>query len=108
VLLEQDYEETNVLLNSARVGVNCADYWGGGQRSTLECMAAGLPVVVMEDSPKNREFVEESGIGAVVPPDPNMIRLAVEGLKNNRRDTRAYVMKKWTPEHYKNAILNAL
>lgn len=107
VMLEQDYETTNLFLNSADVGVNCADAWGGGQRATLECMACDLPVVVMADSPKNREFIEEAGIGAVSDPSPEAIREAVEGLIGTRGG-RDYVLSKWTPEAYKNALLNIL
>ena len=110
VLLEQTYERTNLLLNSAHVSVNCADFWGGGQRATLEAMACDLPVVVMNDSPKNREYVEASGAGYICNPDPQSIRTAVQiALEDKKRPSgREYVMKNWTPEHYKNAILSAL
>lgn len=107
VLDEVGYGTANLLLNKAYVGVNCADYWGGGQRATLEAMACDLPVVVMEDSPKNREYVEESGYGAVVPPEPERIKEVVKLLKGTTGG-RDYVMSKWTPRHYSNAILNVL
>ena len=107
VLDQQPYEEAAKLINSAHVSVNCAEYWGGGQRATLEAMACDIPVVFMDDSPKNREYIEESGVGVVCHPSAPAIREAVESLIpiSGGRD---YVLKKWTPEHYKNAILNAL
>lgn len=99
VLLEQPYDRAAELLNTAYVSVNCADFWGGGQRATLEAMACNLPVVVMEDSPKNREYVEEAGIGAVCAPNPGDIKRAVEGLISVSGG-RDYVLSKWTPRHY--------
>lgn len=112
VLLEQSYEKTNELINRAKVGVNCADYWGGGQRTTLELMACGLPVVVMNDSPKNMEYLLESGLGFICNPNAQDIQKAVEQAlllpETERIKNRWYVMSKWTPEHYKDAILNAL
>lgn len=107
VVEEVDYEEANLLLNKAHVGVNCADYWGGGQRATLEAMACDIPVVVMSDSPKNREFVEEAGIGKVVDPEPHHIKNAVEELIGTRGG-RDYVMRKWTPKHYADNLLKVI
>lgn len=110
VLLEQTYEETNRLLNSAKVAVNCADYWGGGQRSTLEAMACNLPVIVMSDSPKNREYVEESGCGYICNPEVEAIKNAVTIALQGKRPvkSRKYVMSKWTPRHYADALLTAI
>jgi hypothetical protein len=112
VLLEQTYEDTNRLLNSAEVGVNCADKWGGGQRATLECMAVGLPIVVMNDSPKNIEYVEGAGVGEICNPNGPDIKKAVERAmeytQEDRDKIQQYVLDHWTPEHYKNAILNGI
>jgi glycosyltransferase involved in cell wall biosynthesis len=112
VLLGQSYQETARLINSAQVGVNCADFWGGGQRATLEAMACGLPVVVMEDSPKNREYVEDGGLGFICPPQADAIRATVDealALSTDQKlRAREYVMSKWTAEHYKDNLLNAL
>lgn len=112
VLLEQSYEETNRLLNLTEVGVNCADKWGGGQRSTLECMAIGLPVVVMNDSPKNIEYIEGAGVGEICNPNGPDIRRAVgyamAYTQEQRDQIQQYVMDNWTHVHYKNAILRIL
>lgn len=108
-LPEMPYPAVNALLNSAHVAVNTAEFWGGGQRCTLEALSAGVPVVVMSDSPKNREYVEESGAGLVVNPDPESIRKAVEEIKGwpeeKKTSGRAYVHSKWTSKHYADNLL---
>jgi glycosyltransferase involved in cell wall biosynthesis len=95
---------------SAYVGVQPSEFWGGGQRTTLEMLACGLPVVVMKDSPKNREYIEESGCGEIVEPDPNRIVEAVEGLKASWTEEDAqravdYVNNRWSHIHYANNLL---
>lgn len=88
--------------------VNPCDYWGGGQRATLEAMAAGLPVVCCTDSPKNREFVEASGFGRVVEPNAQAIKEAVEDLKKNPLDHHIgveYVQKNFSGDIYAEQIL---
>ena len=98
-------EECADLVSSAKVLLQTSDYWGGGQRATLEGMAMGLAPVVMEDSPKNREFVEGSGLGAVVRPDPSAIREVCEALAASWGPTeaaaaRAYVVQNWSGQKY--------
>ena len=108
VMLEQSYEETAALINTAYVSLNCADKWGGGQRQTLEAMACGLPVVVMSDSPKNIEYLLDGGIGLIARPEIDHIRRTVELAKELPGDPREYVMSKWTHEHYASAIMKVL
>lgn len=107
---EQTFENTARLINNARIGLNCADYWGGGQRATLEAMACGLPVVVMNDSPKNMEYVQDSGIGAIVSPNASDIFRAVVALLDGdySKQAREYVLSKWTPQHYADALLKVI
>lgn len=101
------------LMNNSYALVNCCDYWGGGQRATLEAMAAGLPVVCCSDSPKNREYVEESGFGMVCEPDANSIRNAVQYIKDNPNlfDWRTgveYVKKGWSGDVYAEQIYQGI
>ena len=89
--------------------VNTASYWGGGQRTTLEAMACGIPVIVMSDSPKNCEYVKESGAGLIIEPDPNKIKQAIEDIKGWTDEEKSrgieYVKGKWTAQHYADSIM---
>lgn len=109
ILPEMSANVVSMLINKSHTVVNTAEFWGGGQRCTLEAMACGVPVIVMKDSPKNREYVEESGGGVVCEPNPVAIREAVAnidplmGLKG-----LGYVHSKWTEKHYAEAIISGI
>lgn len=111
VMGEQPAESIARLLNKSHALVQTSDEYGGGQRATLEAMACGVPPIVMEDSPKNREYVEESGFGLIVYPNKEEIRRAVENIKQNSFDIyagRDYVMSKWTSVHYSDNLKKAI
>lgn len=112
VFPELPYEAVNVLYNSSWCCVNTSSEWGGGQRTTLEAMAAGIPVIVMSDSIKNREYVEESGAGIVVEPNEEAIRRGIEEVKKWTLEQRArgveYVRSKWTAQHYADNIMKGI
>jgi glycosyltransferase involved in cell wall biosynthesis len=111
VIPEQPYEEVAKLINRSHFLIQTAEFWGGGQRATLEAMACGVPVICMEDSPKNREYVEESGFGMVVYPHPDAIRDAVKFLKEHPlppKQGTEYVRSKWKHTHYASNILSAI
>lgn len=80
-------------------------HWtGGSQRTVLEAMAMNVPLVVMTDSDKTSEYVNECGEGLVVNPDPREIRLAVNEMMGKTVNTREYIMKKWSEMHYADAL----
>lgn len=109
VIDEQTPEEVAQLINQSRAVVNTAEYWGGGQRCTLEAMACGVPVIVMKDSPKNVEYVQESGGGMIVDPDPEGIRNALKYLTGYEGGHgRDYVLSKWTERHYADSLLEGI
>lgn len=110
VLDNQTAESAAKLLNQSKVLVQTSSFWGGGQRCTLEAMACGLPVIAMSDSPKNREYIEESFGNLVVDPEGPRIRLAVDDLIDNPRSNgnHAYVMSKWTHHHYAENLLKVI
>lgn len=111
ILEEQPYEEVARLLNESHVMLQTADYWGGGQRATLEAMACGVQVVVMSDSPKNCQYVNESGFGLIVEPNAVAIRNAVEELRQNPHDVSLatnYIKENWTGKIYANSLLSAI
>ena len=69
-------------------------------------LACGIPPVVMSDSPKNREYVEESGFGVVAEPDVDSIRKAIiEAKKQDPQKGIDYVTNKWTSQHYADNIM---
>lgn len=102
VLPEQTPEEIAKLLNQSYSCCQTCDKWGGGQRCTLEALACNLPVVCMNDSPKNMEYVEESGCGFVVEPNKEAIKTATVLARSTDWGNmgRDYVLSKWTGKHY--------
>lgn len=109
VLDEQPAVEVARLINSSKSVCNTSEFWGGGQRATLESLACAVPVICMSDSPKNREYIEESGAGIVCEPNAEAIKEAFKqltpemGLKGFN-----YIQSKWTERHYANAILEGI
>lgn len=95
----QDPREVAKIINQSEYVLNPASYWGGGQRLTLEAMACDVPPIVMDDSPKNCEYVDEAGFGHIVSPSSHEIRplLAQEPQKEGGRK---YIKSKWTGRHY--------
>ncbi len=109
VLPEQPYPEVAKLLNTSHCLIQTADFWGGGQRATLEAMACDVPVICMSDSPKNREYVEESGFGEVSEPSAPQIREAFNRIMANPpKGGRDYVLSKWTHKHYAENLMSIL
>lgn len=102
-------EDISKILSQSVSVVNTSDVQGGGQRCTLESMAAGVPVICMSDSPKNREFVLESGAGLVAEPTKESIRSCIEEIRGwsdlKRLDGRDYVLSKWSGQHYADSLL---
>lgn len=109
---EQPAEEIAKLIGDSYCVVNTSSYWGGGQRCTLEAMACGIPVVVMADSPKNREFVEESNGGVVAEPNVESIREAIATLHEMKTDYKTngynYIKKYWSEFEYRDALLEGI
>lgn len=116
VLPELSAEAVCSMLNASHTAINTSEYWGGGQRSTLEALACGIPTIVMSDSPKNMEFLNETPCGSIVDPTPEAIRVAVEHWKEMPKQDKdfiglagvTYVKSKWTEQHYADAILEGI
>jgi glycosyltransferase involved in cell wall biosynthesis len=109
-VVEESGKETVVdYATRSWTALNTADYWGGGQRMTLEAMAMNIPPIVMRDSTKNKEYVLESGYGFIVDPDPDSIKEAIEQAKQITKHTgRDYVMNNFTSHHYAKALEEGL
>lgn len=100
--------ETLEFINSSYTALNTADFWGGGQRMTLEAMSCNVPPIVMSDSPKNMEYIDESGWGLIVEPNEDAIREAIRKLKGQPCNSRDYILSKWTAQHYADALEQGL
>jgi glycosyltransferase involved in cell wall biosynthesis len=107
VLPELPMEAVATLINSSDVVLNTASYWGGGQRATLEALACNVPVICCDDSPKNMEYVIESGCGIVCKPEVESIRNAVlqAGATDFGSKGIDYIQKKWTARCYADSLL---
>lgn len=108
VLAEMNKTEMVPILNESHCAVNTSSLWGGGQRMTLEALAMDIPTVVMADSPKNREYIEECGLGLIVAPNEDDIRVAVAALKDQKYHSREYILGKWTSKHYADSLEKGL
>ncbi len=100
-------EEVVKFINQSHTALNTAGVWGGGQRMTLESMACDVPPIVMNDSPKNIEYVKESGVGLVVNPDVDEIRDAISKLRGTKGG-RDYILSKFSSQHYADALEKGL
>lgn len=109
---EQPAENVAELIAESCCVLNTAEYWGGGQRCTLEAMACGVPVVVMADAPKNVEFVNASGAGVVAEPDVESIRTAIKKTQQHYLAMSTagvdYMHDNWTEQHYADALINGV
>lgn len=112
---EQNAEALSKLISSSWVVLNTSNFEGGGQRCTLEAMACGVPVIVMADSPKNREFVEDCGGGYIVEPSPEAIRNCIENIKTDPTEAslkgemaRTYVARFWSETEYRDSLLEGI
>lgn len=107
VLHHQMPESIVQLYNMAHTCVITSRNEGGSQRSVLEAMACGITPIVMSDSDKCREYVEEAGFGLIVEPDENRIREAVEDAISHKQDPMkgiSYISGKYTEYKYADAI----
>lgn len=100
VLHHQMAESMAYLYNMARTVVVTSSDVGGSQRTVLEAMACNIPVIVMEDSTMTSEYIRECGEGAIVPPNVDDIRKAVEAWKGRKTDTRKWVLENYSEEVY--------
>lgn len=111
VLPEQSAESVCSLLNASRCLVQTSSGQGGGQRATLEAIACGIPVIAMTDSPKNCEFVRESGYGLICEPKVEAIKESIKEIKSNQwniDDGVSYIKKNWSAKKYADDLLKIL
>lgn len=98
----------NLLYAASKVCVVTSKSSGGSQRTVLEAMAAGVPVVVTSDC-KGVEYVLDSftkgDAGWVVEPTPEAIRLGIDlCLDSPKTGGPEYIQRWWTENHYADAL----
>lgn len=94
-------------INMSKTVVVTSNTHGGSQRTVLEAMACGVPVIVMSDSDKTTEYVRESGAGIITDPNPAAIREAIKMVTEDKvqlASGRDYINNKWTAQHYADAL----
>lgn len=101
-------ETMRYLYAASKVCVIPSETVGGSQRTVLEAMAMNVPLVVMSDSDKTSEYVNDCGIGESVLPVPEEIRAATYRALDQRPNTREYVMRKWSETCYADALEEGL
>ena len=107
LLHHQNAESVNLIYNASKTCVVTAGSDGGCQRTVLEAMACGIPVVAMNDSDKTTEYVLESGFGRIVAPQPSAILAAVQDLIVEAPNPQVgidYINSKYTQHHYAKAL----
>lgn len=92
------------LYNASRTCVITSNWQGGSQRTVLEAMACNVPVIVMADSDKTTEYVQECGIGEIVLPEAKDIREAVEKWKDKEVNSREWILKNYSEHIYANKL----
>ena len=54
----------------------------------------------MRDSDKCSQYIEEAGVGAMVEPDANRVREAIEEWKDKEVNTRDFILKNYSHQEY--------
>lgn len=108
VLHHQMPESINYLYNMAHTCVITSSDIGGSQRTVLEAMACNVPVIAMADSTMTTEYIRECGIGEIVEPSVEQIRLAVERQKGKEVNTRDWIIKNYSEYEYANRVRDGI
>jgi glycosyltransferase involved in cell wall biosynthesis len=108
VLHHQMPESLYYLYNMARTVVITSEDVGGSQRSVLEAMAMNIPVIVMADSTMTTEYVREAGEGAIVEPNIEEIRKAVDEWKDKKVNTREWILANYSEYIYADKVRDGI
>lgn len=105
LLHHQSAESVNLLYSMSRTVVITSETIGGSQRAVLEAIACNVPVIVMGDSDKTSEYVNQAfddgyEVGAVVAPEVEPIRTAVEYWMDKEVNGREWIQKTYSEQIY--------
>lgn len=104
------YKNLPELYSYSKTALITAANNGGGQRNVLEAMACNLPPIVMADSDKNTEFVQDSGYGFICDPNIDSIKETLTKAMEYK-DTgkgREYIQSKYSAEKYADKLYKGL
>ena len=109
IMPQLPYEVLPYLYAQSRFAVITANSHGGSQRTVLEAMAMNIPPIVMADSDKCSEYVQDSGFGRVVEPTVEAIRNAISEMMADKalgksQSGREYVLSKYSTQGYSDAL----
>jgi glycosyltransferase involved in cell wall biosynthesis len=109
ILHHQMAESMALLYSMARTVVVTSNDHGGSQRTVLEALACNIPTIVMNDSTMTSEYVRECGFGAIVEPNVEAIRAAVEQFKGRTdSNTREWVMQNYSEYIYADKVRDGI
>ncbi len=108
VLHHQGAESIAQLYNMAKTCLVTSASNGGSQRTVIEAMASNIPVIVTGDSEKNSEFIQECGVGAIIEPDSNKLRAAVDEWKDREVNTRDFIIKNYSEFTYADKLRDGI
>lgn len=107
------HEAVAYIINMSKTVLVTSREDGGSQRTVLEAMACNVPVIVMNDSDKTSEYVEEANqlgfkAGVSVQPDAAAIKGVVSASPFNESNGRGYILSKWSARHYADSLKEGL
>lgn len=108
LLHHQPAESMALLYNLAKTVVITSSDIGGSQRTVLEALASNVPCIVMADSTMTSEYIRECGEGAIVEPNVEDIRKAVDEWKDKKVNTRQWVLDNYSEFIYADKVRDGI
>ena len=108
VLHHQMAESVAYLYSMSKTTVITSSDIGGSQRAVLESLSCNVPCIVMADSTMTSEYIREAGEGAIVEPNVEEIRRAVDEWKDKKVNTREWILKNYSEFSYADKVRDGI